>query len=100
MGRFGSFVLGIIVGGVLVFGSQRYHVVRSKEGVQLIPKISTTFADTYVDIREFGFSDWTKHKSLAAAIIQSRQDHLMGESTADDFRDGIRSAIDRLIGDR
>ena len=96
MRRIGTFIFGALVGAMLLYGAQRYHVVRSKEGIKLVPKVSTTFTDTYVDIREFRLSDWTKHKALAAALIQGKQDHLLSESTMDDFRDGIRSAMDHL----
>ena len=96
MSKIGTFIFGAVVGAMLLYGAQRYHVVRSKEGIQLVPKISTSFADTYVDIREFKLSDWTKHKALAAALLQGKQDHLLSESTMDDFRDGLRSAMDRL----
>ena len=96
MGRIGNFLMGVVVGGVLIFGAQRYHLVRAKDGFYLVPKMSATFSDAYVDVRSFTVSDWAKHKSLAAAIIQAIKENLLQDSAEDGFRDNLRNAIDRL----
>ena len=55
-GRFGSFLTGVIVGGILVFGSQRYHVLRAEDGIHFVPKMTAspgirTFPGTVLNSR-------------------------------------------------
>jgi hypothetical protein len=99
MGKLGTLIFGAILGAGLVFGAQRYHVVRSDEGFYLVPKVGSTFAETYVDIRTFTLSDWASHKTLAAALLKSKKEHLMQDSAGDAFREDIRSAVNQLLSD-
>ncbi len=87
----------MICGGGLLFGSMHYHLVRGKEGVSLVPKISNNLSDIYVDVREFGLSDWQDHKPLAAAILQSNQSHLLEDSSLHSFRESVRGFVDGLF---
>ena len=64
----GTFLSGAAVGGSLVFGSLSYHFLRTEEGVQVVPKLSATFHETYIDVRNFGAGDWARHKTIVAAI--------------------------------
>jgi len=98
MGRLGSLLLGMIVGGALVFGSLKYHTVRAMDGFHFVPKSDTTFDEAYVDIREFGPSDWDKHRSLAAALIKANKETLIVDSAAASLRATMRSAFDGLTG--
>jgi hypothetical protein len=91
------FLFGMITGAVLLFAAMHYHVVRGKEGVYLVPKISNNLSDVYVDTRQFGLSDWKNHKPLAAAIMQSNQAHLLEDSTLTGFRDSVRGLVDGLF---
>jgi hypothetical protein len=99
MGKLGTFFLGAIIGAGLVFGAQRYHVVRSDEGFYLVAKVSASFSDTYVDIRTFTLTDWANHKTLAAALLKSKKEHLMHDSAGDAFREDIRTAVNQLLSD-
>ena len=92
------FFLGVIVGAVLVFGAQRYHIVRAKDGVYVVPKLSADFNEAYVDIREFGVSDWANHKELAAALVKAQYNHLLEDSAAESFHKGIQDAINSISG--
>lgn len=100
MGRISTFLFGLVVGAVLVFGAQRYHVVRSAEGLHLIPKTKATLAEAYVDIRDFRLADWTNHPELAAAVLKARKEHLLGDSARGSFRDSIENALNALTSDR
>ena len=47
------FLMGMVCGATLLFVAMHYHVVRGKDGVVLVPKISNNLSDIYVDVREF-----------------------------------------------
>ena len=91
-----SFFIGLIVGGILVFASLKYHLVRAGDGVHLVPKLSAGFAETYVDIRTFSLSDWNQHRSLAVALVQAKKGHLMQEAASDSLRQAVDGVIDAL----
>ena len=94
------FLFGVVTGAVLLFVAMHYHVVRGKDGVYLVPKISNNLSDVYVDTREFGLSDWQGHKPLAAAIVQSNQSHLLEDSSLTSFRDTMKGLVDGLFSNR
>lgn len=80
MKKFFLFLFGMLVGAGLLYGAQTYHIVRSDEGLVLIPKLSTPLSDTYVDIRQFGAADWAAHKALTAAILKADRGKLLKDS--------------------
>jgi ABC-type antimicrobial peptide transport system ATPase subunit len=57
-----------------------------------------SFAEAYVDIRQFGPSDWDKHRSLAVALIKADKEALIADSAAASLRATMRSALDGLTG--
>lgn len=99
MGKLGTFLFGAIVGATLVYGAQRFHVVRSDEGFYLVEKVSAGFSESYVDIRNFTLSDWANHKSLAAALLRAKKEHLLKDSAGDSFREDIRTALNQLLSE-
>jgi len=99
MGRFGSFLLGVVLGGAAVFGALKYHVVHADDGVHFVPKIYANFNEIYVDIRKFGVSDWVEHKALATALIKAEKSHLLGDSAANQFQDSVDSLLEDLTTD-
>jgi hypothetical protein len=90
-----TFILGIIVGGALVFFGQRYHVLRTDRGFETVPKLTSGFNDTYVDVRKFQAADWERHKELAAAIVHAKREDLLGASASDQTRQGIGRFVDQ-----
>lgn len=77
MRRFSSFVFGMVVGGALVIFGQRYHVVRTLNGFEFVPKITAGVAETYVDVRGFQASDWEKHQALHKAIVRAKKETIL-----------------------
>jgi hypothetical protein len=73
---FNSFLAGAVVGGGLVFGALSYHVLRTDNGMEFIPKLSPIFAEAYLDVRSFTSADWARHKATAAAIVQAKKQSL------------------------
>ncbi|HWA99471.1 MAG TPA: hypothetical protein VG713_13305, partial [Pirellulales bacterium] len=93
---FGSFLAGLAIGGVSVFGSLSYHFVRTSDGVEFVPKASPTFAETYLDVRNFVASDWTGHKTLAAAIVKAKKDHIFQPSVQTTAAQAIAPVMPQL----
>ncbi len=95
MSRFGSFITGIVVGGAAVFGGLKYHVLRTDSGVEVVPKLSATFSETYLDVRQFDASDWTEHRQVAAAVVRAGKQHLFQNAAGESLRD----TVDKLLGE-
>ncbi|WP_246151787.1 hypothetical protein [Rubripirellula reticaptiva] len=94
------FFFGMIVGASMLYVAMHFHVVRGKQGVFLVSKISNNLSDVYVDTREFSLSDWQQHKPLAAAIMKSNQTQLLEDSSLTSFRSSVSGLVDGLFGDR
>ncbi|MCG8649305.1 MAG: hypothetical protein MI861_05705 [Pirellulales bacterium] len=92
-----QFMAGMICGAALLYAAMHYHIVRGKDGITLVPKISNNLSDVYVDIRQFKLTDWKDHKPLAAAILQSDQAHLLEDASLNSFRDSVRGLVDGLF---
>jgi hypothetical protein len=84
---------GAAVGGSLVFGSLSYHFLRTQDGVEVVPKLSATFHETYIDVRNFGASDWARHKTIVAALVRAKKDSLLEESAVDTTHEGVTSLL-------
>lgn len=93
MRRLPTFMFGMIVGGLLIYGSLNYHVINASSGLHLVPKVDSTLAETYVDVRGWGMADWMQHKDVAAALLAANRQDLM-QSAAED---SIRAGIDRVF---
>jgi hypothetical protein len=91
------FLFGVIAGASLMYVAMHYHVVRGNRGVYLVPKLSNSLADVYVDTRGFEIEDWRQHKPLAAAIMESNQSHLLEDASLNSFRESIRGLVDNLF---
>jgi hypothetical protein len=99
MDRFGSFLLGAVIGGAAVFGTLKYHVVYADDGVHFVPKVFANFDDIYVDIRSFDFSDWNEHKSLAAALIKADKGYLLDEAAVNQFQESVGNLLNGFSSD-
>jgi hypothetical protein len=93
MRRLVTFVLGLLVGGSVVYSSLKYHIVRAGDGFHLIPKLTAEFSQTYVDIRQYDLNDWAQHQALAIALTRAGQDHLLRDAAMG----GLRDAVDELF---
>ncbi|MCE9605394.1 MAG: hypothetical protein K8U03_10900 [Planctomycetia bacterium] len=97
MRGFGPFLMGCIFGGVAVFASLSYHFVQTKDGVEMIPKLTPTFTETYVDCRAFGPTDWAQHKQLTAAITQANKfEKVIGGQAVHQIQDAAQGFVDQF----
>ena len=98
MSRIFIFLMGVVVGAFAHNGALNYHVVRADDGYHLIPKISSGMVETYVDIREFGLTDWNQHKTLAAAIVRADKSGLLEDAATGSLQRSLDSVVDVLNG--
>jgi hypothetical protein len=83
MKGFGPFLFGAVIGGAAVFATLSYHFVRTKDGFEVIPKLSPTFNEAYVDARIFNADEWQRRKGLTAAILQAGKWAIIGDAAID-----------------
>lgn len=93
MRRFMLFFSGVVVGGALVYFAMNFHVIRSREGFDLVPKVHPQLASTYVDIRDFQVADWAQHAEIAAALVQANRRDLLDNA----INETVEQGIDRLL---
>ncbi len=93
MGRLAIFVAGALIGGGVVYGSERYHLLRTNKGWETVPKLSASFSETYVDVRNFNASDWADHQGLAADVLRAHKEYLIKDAVVDQ----VRQKVDGLL---
>lgn len=96
LGRISAFVTGILIGAVLMFVGLKYHVVRADDGLHLVPKFEAKFSDAYVDVREFGITDWDEHRELAMALMRADKGHVLQDTATDAVGESVRGALEAL----
>lgn len=96
MNKFWCFVFGLVLGGVLVGAAERYHFLRTREGLVAVPKLTASFGDTYLDIRNFTASDWARHKALAVDLLRSEREELISQNVVDQVRGKVERLVDEL----
>ena len=93
MRRMMTFLMGMVVGGLLLWGALQYHILHTQDGLRLVPKVNASLAKTYVDIRGFTVADWAEHTDVVLALTNSNQRELMGNAAGDALQNGL----DRLL---
>jgi hypothetical protein len=96
MSRIWSFLLGVVVGALLLHVASNYHIIRSNEGLHLVAKRPPRLSESYVDIRGYSMADWTAHPQLAGALVQANKQRLLGESATD----AMHQSLNQLLPDR
>jgi hypothetical protein len=92
--RVSTFIFGMVAGALLLYLALNYHLINARDGLHLVPKVDSTLAGTYADIRNFGPRDWAEHADIAAALLKAERTDLL-ESAA---RDSAKVGLDRLLG--
>lgn len=96
MKKISTFIMGMLVGGLLLWTALNYHVIHAPDGLHLVPKISASLSNVYFDARGLTPLDWAEHLDVAAAIRRSNNQQLI-----DSVMDGaLDSALDRWLPPR
>jgi hypothetical protein len=90
---FGSFLCGATIGGSLVFGTLSYHVLRTNDGVQVVPKLSPDFHEAYVDVRQFTPMDWARHKTVVTAIVRAKKESIFQGAAIESLNQGVTGLV-------
>ena len=94
------FLFGVITGVIMMYVASHYHVVRGQDGFYLVPKLTHNLQEIYVDTRDFSPQDWLDHEAVAAAILQSNQTHLLGESTLNPLQESVQNIFSNFVPNR
>ena len=90
-----GFVIGFVTGAATLYVAMCFHVVRAKDGFHLVSKTAVSLKDPYVDIREFGFSDWQEHPELAADLARADKSDIMQDSASDSLHRSFDDLLHR-----
>lgn len=92
MGKAKSFLFGSLLGAATMFGAMQFHVVRSHDGFQFVPRTPQhSLGLAYADIRNWNASQWTDRPELARALMAHGSSGLIAESVADSLADSVSS---------
>ena len=100
MNRFSCLVVGAILGAALVYGAVTHHVLRTEAGLEFIPKTQAGFQKTYLDVRQFGVSNWADHQEVAQAVIKAGKEDLLKDSARNSLQRGVDNLLNRIGGER
>jgi hypothetical protein len=89
MRRLIALLLGVAIGGGVVFAAFYYHLVRSEKNWLLVRKQHADWHDAYVDIRGWSSQEWSSHRELSQNLIASGRGDLVRRSIADQWFRGF-----------
>lgn len=91
MGRLTALIIGIVVGGLLMFFSFNYHVVRTTDTMLVVPKSTTQLAGAYVDITDWDAADWVEQKEFTKSMVDAGHGDLVKTSVT-------KGLMERVLG--
>lgn len=78
---------------VLLHLAMSYHLVQSNDGIYVVAKTPARLSESYVDIRNFTFADWSGHPQLASALVQADKQHLLGDSATRSMQQSVQQLL-------
>src|SRR5215204_4844863 len=100
MRRFFTMILGVFLGGGLVYFAFHFYLVRTADSVLVVRKRQPAISEFVVDIRSWTFRNWQEHPQLAADLVEEGHGDLvergMGQRLIHDFlgKLGARSVFE------
>jgi hypothetical protein len=90
MSKVKPFLFGSLLGAATMFGAMQFHVVRSHDGVQFVPRTPQhSLGLAYADIRNWNATQWTDRPELARALMAHGSSDLIAQSVADSLADSV-----------
>ncbi|MGQ0636362.1 MAG: hypothetical protein ACT4QC_17255 [Planctomycetaceae bacterium] len=89
MRRLFTWLIGVALGGGLVFAAFQFHLVRTDQKFLLVPKRQADWRDPYVDVRAWTFREWGEHPRLSENLIASGHGDIVTRSATDQFFRGL-----------
>ncbi|MFN8707603.1 MAG: hypothetical protein ACK526_22025 [Planctomyces sp.] len=92
MGQVKPFLFGSLLGASTMFVGLQYHIIRSHDGFQLVPRTPQhSVGLAYADIRSWDAAQWTDRPELARALMAHGSTDLISESVAKNLADSVTS---------
>jgi hypothetical protein len=85
---------GIAIGAVGMWTSMNYHVLRTNAGMAMVPKYRAQLNGTYLDVREWGVTEWTEHPDLVLTLEKNKRSDIIGDAKI--FGTTLRDATNLL----
>ena len=90
MSKAKPFLFGSLLGASAMFVAMQYHVVRSHDGFQLVPRTpQASLGLAFADIREWDANKWTDRPELARALMAHGSTDLISQSVAENLADTV-----------
>ncbi|MBL8818071.1 MAG: hypothetical protein JNL58_18740 [Planctomyces sp.] len=90
MSKVKPFLFGSLLGAATMFGAMQFHVVRSHDGFQFVPRTPQhSLGLAYADIRNWNATQWTDRPELARALMAHGSSDLIAQSVADSLADSV-----------
>lgn len=96
MNRVESFLLGLVVGIGVLYGTMHYTVVRAKDGFHFIPKITAKLDIPYTDIRSFKIDQWQRKQTLAMSIMKAKKGYLLADHSLTNFKSNTEQLLQQF----
>lgn len=92
MGKAKPFLFGSLLGAGTMFVALQYHVVRSHDGFQFVPRTPQhSVGLAYADIREWNETQWLDRPELARALMAHGSGDLITQSVAQNLTEAVSS---------
>ena len=90
MGKAKPFLFGSLLAASAMFVAMQYHVVRSHDGFQLVPRTpQASLGLAFADIREWDANKWIDRPELARALMAHGSSDLISQSVAENLADTV-----------
>jgi hypothetical protein len=73
-------LIGVGLGGFLTWGAVQNHVLRTNDGFTYVPKRSVSLKDTYLDVRQWGVTEWASHPDLVYSLMKNDRKDVLGQA--------------------
>ena len=93
MRRLLAMIVGVFIGGGLVFGAFQFHLVRTDSGYLLVKKQQATWRETHADIRGWKAKEWNLHRELARDLASAGHGEYVVRSGAENFLKDILGGL-------
>jgi hypothetical protein len=92
MSKAKPFLIGALIGAAAVFVALQYHVVRSHDGFQLVPRTPQhSIGLAFADVRGWEAEDWTDRPELARALFAHGSSDLISQSVTQSLAETVTS---------
>jgi hypothetical protein len=72
--------LGTVFGAALMWAAMNYHLIRTRDGFAWVPKYRARLASTFVDVRQWGVTEWTEHPELVLTLERNQRTEIIGDA--------------------